>query len=437
VPRAVALDHPRTSARRRRVRPAAPDCRRASAAVAFAPVATLAHQLAIAPQRAIAAAAGLEDPFALAAAALGRQLAMAHVLRAAAQSAIEVYRCGISSSTAPRVERARTAAPRAATCARPATALGERGERRRVERAPPERDDSQSACRCLMLGTRSAGHVKMEGCSASGGGSPARRHLARASVGGRMIAMRSRCTMAAVAMLAVGCGAGAAATDSGDPGGASDGTPRDGHTAGDGSAAMDGALPSAISCTAGAAMCVGDQLGSCTLSGHDAVLLQDCRATGTATNPGRCATAGCAAGASACCARADEPCAYAISTPTVDNSGTSSCIPPTTTLNPSCGTLNFIALGTPTASPNVCSADSFEFAGTIDRSKHVAGATFSPVTTDSFLFVQSVLGVARSCFNWTGTVNWVSDVPAWRVEVDLTCSSDTSLHVVVAFHGTL
>jgi hypothetical protein len=240
--------------------------------------------------------------------------------------------------------------------------------------------------------------------------------------------------MATVAMIAMSCGPGSALTDSGTPDGTS---PRDGHGPGDGVATSDSAMPAAITCNPGEALCVGDQLGSCTLGGHDAVLLQDCRLAGTSTNPGHCATTGCAAGARACCARVDEPCAYAVSSPTVQNGGTSTCIPPVISLNPSCGTLSFIALGAPPASANVCSTDTFEFAGTIDRSKHVAGTTFAPVNTDSFLFVQSAMGVARVCSSWTGTVHWASDVPAWRVEVDLTCSSDASIHVVGTFHGTL
>lgn len=124
--------------------------------------------------------------------------------------------------------------------------------------------------------------------------------------------MTARFTMAVAGMLAVGCGQSSPLTDSGT---------RDGTPPRDGVAVLDSATPTAIICNAGEAMCVGDQLGSCTLGGHDAVLLQDCRAGGTATNPGRCATSACAGGARACCARAEELCVYAISSPTVDYTG--------------------------------------------------------------------------------------------------------------------
>jgi hypothetical protein len=112
------------------------------------------------------------------------------------------------------------------------------------------------------------------------------------------------------------------------------------------------------------------------------------------------------------------------------------CNPPQATLNPSCGSLFLSVVMSPAPAPNVCSSDIFEVIVLIDRTKHAVGTSFSPGTGDAVLYTATTMGVSASCSSWTGNVQWVSDVPSWRVDVDLTCTT-SSIHLVGTFHGTL
>jgi hypothetical protein len=197
---------------------------------------------------------------------------------------------------------------------------------------------------------------------------------------------------------------------------------------------VDGPAPTAVTCNPGEELCNGNHLWSCTLSGHDATHVEDCGAGGTATNPGTCATLGCPGGGHACCKREGEPCEYSVTSP-LGVAGT--CFPPQATLNPSCGSLSFSVVMFPAPAPNVCSSDIFEVIVSIDRTKHAVGTGFSPGTSDVLLYAATTMGVSASCSSWTGNVQWISDVPSWRVDVDLTCTTTGTIHLVGTFHGKL
>jgi hypothetical protein len=199
-------------------------------------------------------------------------------------------------------------------------------------------------------------------------------------------------------------------------------------------ASLDGTAPPSVTCNPGEMICNGNHLWSCTLSGHDATHVEDCIAEGTASNPSTCITSGCPGGNAACCKRSDDPCVYSVTSP-VAMVGT--CTPPQATLNTTCGTLSFVVFTTPAPAPNVCSLDIFEVFAAIDRMKHAVGTSFSLGAGDAVIYSATTIGVPANCSVWTGTVHWISDIPSWRVDLDLTCTTSSAIHLVGMFHGTL
>jgi hypothetical protein len=196
----------------------------------------------------------------------------------------------------------------------------------------------------------------------------------------------------------------------------------------------DGPVPTSVICRPGEQFCSGNHLWSCTLSGHDATHVEECGAGGTGTNPATCATSGCPSGRRACCKRESEPCEYAVTSP-LGVAGT--CFPPQATLNPSCGSFSFSVVRSPAPALNVCSSDIFQVIAVIDRTKHAVGTSFSLGPGDALIYSATTMGVSASCSSWTGNVQWLSDVPSWRVDVDLTCTNTGSIHLVGTFHGRL
>jgi hypothetical protein len=195
-----------------------------------------------------------------------------------------------------------------------------------------------------------------------------------------------------------------------------------------------GTPPATINCNPGELLCNNGHLWSCTLSGHDANHVLDCAGQGTTTNPASCSTSACPNGATACCTRQDSTCSYSLTSPFALQGDT--CTPPTLTEMPTCGKLAFNLVEIPQPAPNVCSSDITEVIVSLDRATHTPGSTFALASGDSVLYVAVQGGVSTSCSGWTGNVHWISDVPAWRVDFDLTCTTGT-LHLVGSFHGTL
>jgi hypothetical protein len=203
---------------------------------------------------------------------------------------------------------------------------------------------------------------------------------------------------------------------------------------GSSSSPVDASTTPAFSCTPGESLCNDEQLWSCNLSGHDATHVASCAALGTATNPATCATTGCPGGEAACCKRMDAGCSYAITSPVALSGG--SCNAPAVTQNATCGRFTTSIYVIPAPAPGVCASDLTQVIVSLDRTAHAAGSTFAPVAADSIEYIGVSGGTQTSCSAWTGNVHWVSDVPAWQVDVDLTCTTGT-LHLVGSLHGTL
>jgi len=91
---------------------------------------------------------------------------------------------------------------------------------------------------------------------------------------------------------------------------------------------------------------------------------------------------------------------------------------------------------TPAPAPNICTTDVVETVVTLNRSTHTPGSAIVLGAGDSVIYISNNNGVGTVCSSWSGTINWVSDLPSWRVDVDLTCTTG-SLHFVSSFHGRL
>jgi len=195
-----------------------------------------------------------------------------------------------------------------------------------------------------------------------------------------------------------------------------------------------GGTPGAIACTPGELLCSNNHIWTCTLSGTDASHLEDCSLVGSTTNPATCLTTGCPAGAAACCKQASDTCDYSITSPQALSGN--ACNPPAVGLNPACGTFNVLLAEQPAPMANVCSTDATEINLVLNRATHTPGTTFSLGTGDSLFYFASISGTTVDCSAWSGSIHWISDVPAWAVDVDVTCTSP-SVHLVASFHGQL
>jgi hypothetical protein len=192
-----------------------------------------------------------------------------------------------------------------------------------------------------------------------------------------------------------------------------------------------GSVDGAFRCTPGAALCVGNRLWSCTLSGLDAVGGTNCnQLLGSATNPGTCQTSGCPSDAGACCERSKPTCVWNLTAPLATSGDTNNppagmlCAPPS---SGNCASTPFTVVLNDALT---CPATSVVLS--ISRAKAQPGSRLAlpnPAVT---------LG-AKGCFFWSGTVTWVSDVPAWKVQVDATCTKPADARIVVegTFSGNL
>ncbi len=177
----------------------------------------------------------------------------------------------------------------------------------------------------------------------------------------------------------------------------------------------------ALSGTPGASFCEGDKLWTYTKSGRDAVGGLDCTTVNSSTtNPSGCFTSSCPAGQTACCRTTVPSCNWNLSVPSlVGNSfapGTAIC-----GATPGCSFFNVQLLDN---NPRVCSSSQLSL--TLPRPW--TGQVFHLPAPGVTL---SLISGSSTCVNWTGTVTWNADVPAWRVTLDAHCSDAGSTLAVV------
>ena len=204
-------------------------------------------------------------------------------------------------------------------------------------------------------------------------------------------------TVAGVALV-ISCQAGPAKSQAqtiGSAGG--NGTP----SSGGGSGGQGGG----VTCTPNAWFCDGDMRWHCTKSGSDATDGTDCTLSGSASNPGSCSAG--------VCVRSQPVCSWTVTAPFTSSGSTNvpttmgTCSPPPAS---ACGGNFSIVLET----PGTCSVNVVELS--LDRTKVQPGSITLPNPAVS-------LAVTGGCSTWAGTVNWISDTPNWRVQLNATCTA--------------
>ncbi|WP_223645670.1 collagen-like protein [Corallococcus sp. EGB] len=188
-----------------------------------------------------------------------------------------------------------------------------------------------------------------------------------------------------------------------------------------------GGNPEPFICVRGKPFCDGENLSYCTRSGTDAVTFGAC-AGGSATNPVGCFTTDCRGGAAACCRPRKATCEWSFTSPAISGR--------TYDYDGSRDKENYCV------APSTCAQDSLSFyinpprtTGTcpvmIGRSVHVIVSRPLPppgqrvTLPDSRIHIESG-GVTTPCSAWTGSLIVHSDVPSWRVSLDVTCSNPGS-----------
>lgn len=187
-------------------------------------------------------------------------------------------------------------------------------------------------------------------------------------------------------------------------------------------------------CTPDAVFCDGAVLRTCSRSGTDAVLREDCSAAGSPANAGRCIDH-CPSGG-ACCGRAKPTCSATITHPVglgVTTYGTpfvaaghcaATALP--------CPGLGPLVVEV-TAAPAACAAaPNIALTARFDRAMIKPGQTVSLPT-------PAVVVEALGCAKWTGDATFYTDVPTWKVSFDLTCADadKAGLRLRGIFEGTL
>jgi hypothetical protein len=92
------------------------------------------------------------------------------------------------------------------------------------------------------------------------------------------------------------------------------------------------------------------------------------------------------------------------------------------------------------ASTQSCPSLDYYFTISIDRAQGSAGTLFA-LPTASAVRVSYSAHTPDSvyCSSWTGTVNWIADVPSWKLSADLTCSEagKSAIRITGSFQGDL
>lgn len=243
---------------------------------------------------------------------------------------------------------------------------------------------------------------------------------------GRGEVMRWSCV--AVVLLVVGCQG-----PKGDPG--PPGPPgENGKSGTNGTNGMNGTTPDGgtppqpVSCTPSKGFCVNNTVATCLLSGADAILGVDCSLPtlgGSASNPFSCVEeSACPIWNGACCKRMKPPCTWSFTEPALTGSGSlyyagpgMNCGLPSTCLANAFQVGINGAEGDATACPPTTTYTNLGL--TIPRSTVVVGQTITLPFKDASV---SYSRGGQSCYSWTGTVRFDSDVPTWKVTLNLTCS---------------
>ena len=187
--------------------------------------------------------------------------------------------------------------------------------------------------------------------------------------------------------------------------------------------ALADSLVGAVVCEPGRTFCDGAHLFSCSRSGKDAFSLGTC-AGGSANNPVGCFTTECPGGATACCRPEKVRCEWSFTSPAFSGRTYES--------DKDKDTEGYCS------APSTCEQRSLEFSiasplttGTCpvlaSRSIHVTVGRPLPIgqivtLPDSRVSIHSG-SATTACSAWTGTLIVHSDIPSWRVSLDVTCSN--------------
>jgi hypothetical protein len=86
--------------------------------------------------------------------------------------------------------------------------------------------------------------------------------------------------------------------------------------------------------------------------------------------------------------------------------------------------------------PKTCPPSGYNFSVNIDRTKASPSNSAAPVGS-WFVDYTDVSNSNNDCDSWNGSVTFFSDVPNWKVGIDVTCSSGPSVHLAGTFSGTV
>lgn len=216
------------------------------------------------------------------------------------------------------------------------------------------------------------------------------------------------------------------------------GPPGQGFTDDLGGGVADGGLPPRqIACTPGMNFCASPtHIATCTLSGRDAVIQIDCATlSATSTNAYTCAAdSGCVPGwTGGCCKRDKVPCAVSLTAPAWTAQGSAYWPQRASDLNCStptkCPTDPFyagVSQSQTTVDANMCSSSTSQDLNVSLPRTVLVGQTVSLPATGVFLSYRGGTS-ATNCGSWTGTVRLDSDVPAWSVTFNATCSDPAAM----------
>jgi hypothetical protein len=203
-----------------------------------------------------------------------------------------------------------------------------------------------------------------------------------------------------------------------------------------------------ISCTPADQLCVGSTVYKCLLSGKDASEVIDCASIPTnagdsTENPFGCFTNHCTAssiapGTGACCRKTQPTCVSdvtsnaAFSFSSWDVSG-----------SPLCNRGNFSA-GVGDSEPLLYVTDQLPSGDSVNVILPLLKSVIAPGGSASIASLAAGAGNAfmlelkqgsASCSSWQGTVYFDTDIPSWKVRLDLTCAAGGGLALAGTFSG--
>jgi len=188
-------------------------------------------------------------------------------------------------------------------------------------------------------------------------------------------------------------------------------------------------------CTPKESFCEGATLWSCTRSGTDAVLREECGG-GTSTNPIGCYATQCPGGGTACCRRAKASCRWSFTAPATEEEvflstsfvardGEGFCQAP----SPCTADSDFSTFFTIIGETNVCNAPFSSVSFGIRRPLPAPNTVYTLPDSRVWSMSLSAPAAANSCTKWTGTLTWHSDAPSWKLSVNATCSEAGKSHI--------